>query len=529
MQWPQSALDFQLCVPHKNEGLVLLGTEASGEIGIPLAPPSGPGCIPGATQSRKDKGLKLAAATLEMIAHAPPAGARQAGFAIARCLVAHSMDYDAGVLTCSALLPHASDIDHAVLSITTATMGIQPNDLAEEMRLQLKLPTCYAGLSVNSISHVIPLARAAKLVEIGPAVRAEVASWVSSDALDPRKYDGVDQAMAEDILGLLAARGVAAVGGGGRPVADQAMAASDPLRPAAPERHLLSAYLGHTAASDYKALLARADNNQRTRLLSAAGPTAGTSFVAPLCTYGVHYTDRQWAEALQWRLGVVAPGCVQLCQNRKADEELCGELLDPEGCHAVICACGPMRIARHNDVADVYADIIEEVGAIARREVFVPEFSSARDAWLDVWAYGIHELPDALLDITVRHPGAKSYQPAAAQLPGFAAVRAEEDKTVRYQTSAGRKVWPVAHETWGRLGDQAELLLQACAAAASRRAWRLGRLPGNPLRRWRAQLDAVLHRGIVAQLSASRYGLPGRPHRRRSPADLATLESSCTL
>ena len=142
--------------------------------------------------------------------------------------------------------------------------------------------------------------------------------------------------------------------------------------------------------------------------------------------YGVHYTDRQWELAIRWRLGIQARGPAQSCLNEKANEEMCGESLDADGDHAVICPCGPLRIARHNGLADLYADIIEEIGGIARREVFVPEFSSRAEAWLDVWAYGIQEMPDALLDITVRHPGAQSYLPEAARQDGYAASRAEK-------------------------------------------------------------------------------------------------------
>ena len=91
-----------------------------------------------------------------------------------------------------------------------------------------------------------------------------------------------------------------------------------------------------------------------------------------------------------------------------------------------------MRIARHNGLADLYAGIVEEVGGIAQREVFVPELSSRNEAWLDVWAYGVLEIPDALLDITVRHAGSQSYQPEASKQTGLAAARGEKDKLDRY-------------------------------------------------------------------------------------------------
>ena len=264
-------------------------------------------------------------------------------------------------------------------------------------------------------------------------------------------------------------------------------------------------------------------------MLSAAGPTAGSSLIAPLNLPGVHYSDRQWTEALRWRLGVLAPAH-GTCKNERLDERVCGEALDDGGDHAVECSIGPLRNFRHNDIADIYVDIFEEIGAVARREVFVPEFSTAGvEAWLDVWAHGVPEVPDALLDITVRHPRADRYQPAAARVAGHAAAQAEREKFVTYPPAGGRSIIAVAHETWGRLGEQAEQLLAACNAAATRQAYRRGRLPGNSLRRWRAQLDAALHRGIASQLVSARCGLPGRRRRRVAPIDVAVLETRCPL
>ena len=66
---------------------------------------------------------------MEMIKLAPPAGARQAGYTIARRVIAHALDYDAGVLLCSMLLPHASAINDAVVHILAATMDQEPHQL----------------------------------------------------------------------------------------------------------------------------------------------------------------------------------------------------------------------------------------------------------------------------------------------------------------------------------------------------------------------------------------------------------------
>ena len=52
--------------------------------------------------------------------------------------------------------------------------------------------------------------------------------------------------------------------------------------------------------------------------------------------------------------------------NARSDDEPCGDLLDADGGHAVCCDTGPLRTIRHNDLADIYAGILEEVGAVVR-------------------------------------------------------------------------------------------------------------------------------------------------------------------
>ena len=268
---------------------------------------------------------------------------------------------------------------------------------------------------------------------------------------------------------------------------------------------------------------------QRARLLSASGPTAGSSFIAPLNFPGVAYTDREWAGAVRWRLGICFHGPVNTCRNVDLKGEQCGEELDAEGNHAVLCGTGPLRTLRHDCLADIYAAIFEDIGAVARREVYVQELSGTQEAWLDMWGFGVPELPDALLDITVRHPRAACYMPAAAWAFRYAAGAAGGEKEKKYAAAGGRRVIAVAHETWGRLHSSAEELLAACAGIAARRDYRRGRPPGCHLRRWRAHLDAALHRSIAAQLVAARHGLAGRRRRRQAPACSAELESRCPL
>ena len=185
-----------------------------------------------------------------------------------------------------------------------------------------------------------------------------------------------------------------------------------------------------------------------------------------------------------------------------------------------------MRPLCHEELADIWADIMEETGATVRRELFVQDMSSPqREAWLDVAAYGVPELAGLLFDVTVRHPRAARYIPAAANVDGEAVRRADAEKHEKYPARSGYRVVTLGHETWGRLGEPAEETLSLCAAVANRRDHRRGRLPGDRLRRWRAALDGALQRGVARQLAAAALGFHGKAASRRGVLDMTALET----
>ena len=89
-------------------------------------------------------------------------------------------------------------------------------------------------------------------------------------------------------------------------------------------------------------------------------------------------------------------------------------MLDTHADHALICPCGPLRIQRHNAYADELAECIAETGAHVRREAWVEEMATEQaDAVLDIWAFGSFDVSDLLVDVTIRHPLAASYQPTS--------------------------------------------------------------------------------------------------------------------
>jgi hypothetical protein len=528
--WPPSATKLLDILSESPDGITMLGTEACRELSTPLY--VGLTC-PAQCTARLERACTLSDRVQEMMRIAPPAGAKQAAFALARCLISHALDFDASVLPCSLVLPHASILDQKVLEIIALTMDVPTAaELPPEALAQLNLPQRLGGLQVDLPSHTAPLARAACLMERGPALRLRIAEWAEAEKvqLDPKQLDGIAVDEEAGLMQHLADRGIDGIHGTGRPASTSVPAApTDPLRPQAPDKHLLSGLLRHSADVRYAKLFAAAPAAERIRLLSASGPSAGSSMVAPLCTAGVHMTDWQWTSACRWRLGLMFSGRLGSCCNQRRDGTCCQAPLDREGNHAADCPCGPLRNQRHDELAEIYADILEEAGGIARREVHVEELSGVKEAVLDVWAYGIQELPDLLLDITVRHPRAARYRPAAETTAAAAASKAESEKLERYPAANGREVWPVAHETWGRLGPAAEQLLQLCASAAARRAHRRGKVSGGELKRWRARLDGCLQRSVAMQQASATRGLPGRRPVRARPLDLHAFEASCDV
>ena len=205
--WPLAATNLAKRIPFHKGGLELLGTEACGDIAVPLYVQPGEGVIPERTLRRKQKAFKLADAALEMLHLAPPAAAKQAVCAIVRGIIAHSLDYDAGVLPCSNLLSHARALDQRVAHVAAATFDAEHTELTEMNLKQLRLPARLSGLQVDMPSHVLPLARLACLVEAGPSVRSAIVSWsqpsAQSPSIDAKRYDGIDEAVSEGILELL--------------------------------------------------------------------------------------------------------------------------------------------------------------------------------------------------------------------------------------------------------------------------------------------------------------------------------------
>ena len=252
--------------------------------------------------------------------------------------------------------------------------------------------------------------------------------------------------------------------------------------------------------------------------------------VASTALPGVHMPDEEFRAALLWRLGVRGVPC--RCRNRPvAGGAACDERVDGDADHAFLCALGPVRGATHRQYGEFFCEVLEECGAVARREAYVPEFRNSKKAdqaaYLDVWGFGHVELADVLIDVTHRHPMKRDSQPAAARVPGHCCKQAASDKERTYPAAAGRKVLTACVEAWGRLSTEAESFLVHAAAVAARNDRRRGRDPAGRLASWRARLDAISQRSAALALRCCRQGLPGTAPARTSRKDLcwATLRA----
>ena len=90
---------------------------------------------------------------------------------------------------------------------------------------------------------------------------------------------------------------------------------------------------------------------------------------------------------------------------------------------------------------------------------------------------------------------------------------------MRYPARDGLRVTTFAVETFGRLGQEAEVVLTELAAAVRRRNLSRGLPAGCPLRRWRARLSGLVARGFARTLRAAARVDPERGTHPRLPVE----------
>ena len=96
------------------------------------------------------------------------------------------------------------------------------------------------------------------------------------------------------------------------------------------------------------------DPCQKAKFLASVSPHSGDWLLAlPVTPCGLRLTDEAVSVAVALRLG---------CSICVAHTCRCGELVDTQGLHGLVCKQEPSRIARHQAINDVVARAISTSG-----------------------------------------------------------------------------------------------------------------------------------------------------------------------
>ena len=266
-----------------------------------------------------------------------------------------------------------------------------------------------------------------------------------------------------------------------------------------------------------KHMAARAAAHQRhvVRLRSSSGVGVHEWAVACPKAEELSFRDMEFNYACRWRLGLplMQVGHCQLCS--KDSEDWYGKPRDALGDHALLCGKGCGRYRVHNALCSCIVRFARQSGVEVERAEVCPELvqgepgtDDCREARLDVHLWSaVGVLYEEWLDITVTHPWRQTSRREAAENDGVAVKQAEGRKPSRYgRGSGGVFVAPSGFESWGRLGDSCQTVLQRLAA---QRCVKKGHEnPCRVLRRWFAELGAAQLRAMA--LTAAQASRPAR-------------------
>jgi hypothetical protein len=166
-------------------------------------------------------------------------------------------------------------------------------------------------------------------------------------------------------------------------------------------------------------------------------------------------------------------------------------------------------LARAAGRADAASPAAAAAGGLRRAAGGPRAAREAREAIIDVEAWDPHSADTLCVDATVRHAAAIRYRPQASDYDGHALRIAEAEKQARYPPRGGLRCTCAAAETYGRLGDSFEALIDDLAGRAARRDVLRGLPPTPWARRWRVQLSVGVHRALARSLEEAIRGPAG--------------------
>ena len=164
-----------------------------------------------------------------------------------------------------------------------------------------------------------------------------------------------------------------------------------------------------------------AGEREVARLKSLGLPHAGAWLnCPPMPALGLHLRGQEFVVAVKCRIGLPIFNSAGKCPACNKDSDMLGD-------HALVCAFGGERIARHNSLRDALHSTAAEAGLAPMKEgrALLPGTDKRpADIFIPHWAGGL----DAALDVTVTHPLQDATRAGAATTAGFALNKAYDRK-----------------------------------------------------------------------------------------------------
>mmetsp|Transcript_2547 Transcript_2547/g.5878 ORF Transcript_2547/g.5878 Transcript_2547/m.5878 type:complete len:633 (+) Transcript_2547:396-2294(+) len=447
--------DFLPAVPRKSpqDGLRLLGS------------------LLGSEEAARTHSHAKVADVAQAMALLPELEDPQTALLLLRQCLLPRLEYVLETSTTSELGNAPESFDESTLLCVEQILGM---GLTPPARSQAQLPIRMGGLGLRSAALVAP------------------AAYIGSRVATHRLVGKILRAAPVDTSRDLKASITSSLAAFPLPPASPAPEAARPNAAALEKEENPRQKLLEWADSSTKERLAGAATpRDRARLLSAAGAQAGAFLHAlPLAHDRLRLHPAEIRVAIGFRLGLT------LLPEHQCPE--CGEPLDPGGDHAVSCSHGGDRISRHNLLGRILGSALASAGHPPRYED--PNIVPSRDRPADISTPGWTTGRPTAFDVTVVSPTAPSNVTNAAKEQGATAAAAETLKNRKYDEvcrQAGVQFWPMAIETFGTAGPQAEKLV---SLLGGRLASRLGSPRSETISRLRQQLSVGVARGTATMI-----------------------------
>ena len=355
-------------------------------------------------------------------------------------------------------------------------------DLSEQQWRQVGLPVRLGGLGLMKAEDLLEPCFLGSLITGQPAVAALLGVRVPT-----RCFEGAAEAF-EDLRKRLP-------GVNGVPVTLEDLEAGCSGHPHA--QRMLTAFVHERT----QASLSGEEMSARDclRLRAVCRENCGNWLNAlPVESLGLKFAPWEFQVALKWWLGIPLFPKGAKCQLVSMEGRACGADLDEFGDHAVKCATGPTRIARHDGVNLAWFYIVRAAGFHPILEQHLDPDSKRRsaDTFVPNWTAGSGCAHDWVIPHVMQNRALKHRNANPSEAVRVAEVR-KKSGAAEECAKRGIDFLPLALDTFGGLGM---LAMKAIRKVVAEMRVRRGKLSGISEGRITQRLRCAMLKGIVAQL-----------------------------